>query len=284
MLNQMPIDDVDRLYYTSIYIDAKKSDVSMSLNNRDAQSPDLLKLLANDLRWTILTTLAHSDRRVQELVALAGQPQNLVSYHLRQLRNRKLVSERRSSADSRDVYYSINLDELRADYLAAGAALHPALSEPEATPQARSGEPARVLFLCTHNSARSQMAEGILRHITAGRVVALSAGSAPSQLHPFAAQVLAARGIDIGAQRPKHLDEFMGQHFDYIVTVCDRVREACPTFPGDPERIHWSFPDPAATEGPPDVQIAAFEQIARQLATRIRYLLTLIEREKGFPI
>ena len=85
----------------------------------------------------------------------------------------------------------------------------------------------------------------------------------------------------ISQQQSKHIDEFHGQSFDYIVTVCDRVRESCPTFPGDPERVHWSFPDPAAVEGPEKERYHAFEQVAFQLVTRIRYLLILIEREKG---
>jgi protein-tyrosine-phosphatase len=88
-------------------------------------------------------------------------------------------------------------------------------------------------------------------------------------------------GIDIKQQRSKHLDEFRDQSFDYIVTVCDRVRESCPTFPGDPERVHWSFPDPAAVEGSEQERYHAFEQVALQLVTRIRYLLILIEREQG---
>src|SRR5689334_9204730 len=97
----------------------------------NTQPPDLLKLLANDLRWAIVALLARGDRRVQEIIGLVGEPQNLVSYHLKQLRGHAIVRERRSSADSRDVYYSLNLDELRASYLATGAALHPTLGEAE---------------------------------------------------------------------------------------------------------------------------------------------------------
>ncbi len=88
-------------------------------------------------------------------------------------------------------------------------------------------------------------------------------------------------GIDVGQQRSKHLDEFRDQPLDYIVTVCDRVRESCPTFPGDPERVHWSFIDPAAVEGSDGERYKAFEQVALQLMNRIRYLVILVDREKG---
>src|SRR5512134_3279626 len=135
---------------------------------------DFLKLLAHDIRWRILLALSRSDHRVEELVKQIKQPHNLISYHLKRLRLQKLVSERRSSADARDIYYSLNLDHFREMYLEAGQALHPGVSEPFSTPQpqtkALSGIPARVLFLCTHNSARSQMAEGLLRELGHNKV------------------------------------------------------------------------------------------------------------------
>ena len=244
--------------------------------------PDFLKLLAHDLRWSLVTALAGSDHRVHELVQLLDQPMNLVSYHLRQLRDQQLVTERRSSADGRDVYYSLDLDRLRTRYFATGAAIHPALTTRDSAngdapaPQARP--PARVLFLCTHNSARSQMAEGVLRHLGGGRVAAFSAGSQPAHIHPDAVQAMVTIGIDISQQQSKHLDTFAEQSFDYIITVCDRVREVCPLFPNDPERIHWSFADPAALD---DVAARerAFQQTAQQLVTRTRHLLTLIEQQ-----
>jgi protein-tyrosine-phosphatase len=125
------------------------------------------------------------------------------------------------------------------------------------------------------------MAEGILHHLSGGRIEAFSAGSQPTSLHPLAVRTMAKMGIDISQQRSKHLDEFLDQSFDYIVTVCDRVREACPTFPGDPERVHWSFIDPAAVEGSEKDRYKAFGQVALQLTNRIRYLVILIEREKS---
>jgi ArsR family transcriptional regulator, arsenate/arsenite/antimonite-responsive transcriptional repressor / arsenate reductase (thioredoxin) len=244
------------------------------------QPPSFLKLLAHDLRWGLISALARSDHRVNELVRLLDQPMNLVSYHLKQLRDQQLVTERRSSADGRDVYYSLDLDLLRTRYFAAGAALHPVLSTSDSanTDTLRVHPPARLLFLCTHNSARSQMAEGIVRHLGGEHVVAFSAGSQPAEVHPDAVQAMAAIGIDISQQQSKHLDTFAGQSFDYIITVCDRVREVCPIFPNDPEQIHWSFADPAVIEDA-SARERAFQQTAQQLVTRTRHLLTLIERQ-----
>ncbi len=248
-------------------------------------SPTCLKLLAHDIRWNMLVLLARSDYCVQELSHLIQQPHNLVSYHLRQLRSQALVTERRSAADSRDMYYSLNFDTLHTQFFAAADTLHPALSGTDATVQEREAplpeKPIRILYLCTENSARSQIAEALTRHLSKGKVEAYSAGSHPTAVHPFAIRVLAQQGIDISHLRSKHFDEFKGQSFDKIITLCDRVREVCPTFPDDPERIHRSFPNPAAVEGTEQEQYHAFEQVELQLTTRIRYLLALLERERG---
>jgi len=245
---------------------------------------DFLKLLAHDIRWRILLALSRSDHRVEELVKQIKQPHNLISYHLKRLRLQKLVSERRSSADARDIYYSLNLDQFRQLYLEAGQSLHPALSNPDPHllphDNALAASPIRVLFLCTHNSARSQMAEGLLRKLGGDRVEVFSAGSEPTSIHPLATKVMAGADIDLHQHRVKHLNEFLGQNFDYIITVCDRVREVCPVFPGDPEQIHWSFPDPAAIEGDLQIQERGFQDTANQLAIRINYLLLMIERNR----
>jgi protein-tyrosine-phosphatase len=252
------------------------------------KSLHFLKLLAHDVRWNILLILVHSDYCVQELVRLLEQPQNLVSYHLRRLREQDIITERRSTADGRDIYYSLDLDVLHRLYFSTGEALHPALSNVEATIEkevpALSRKPVRVLFLCTANSARSQMAEAILRHLSQGQVEVFSAGSHPTSLHPYAVQTMAAIGIDISGQQSKHYNQYLNQSFDRIITVCDRIKESCPNFPGDPEHIHWSFPDPAAQEGPEEAKYHAFEQTALQLTNRIRFLLILLEREKGGTI
>lgn len=248
-----------------------------------AEPPSFLQLLSHDLRWRIIRALARSDRHVKELVALVDEQPNLVSYHLKRLREKRLVTERRSSADGRDIYYSLDLDLLREMYLATGEALHPGINavgtEERDQEQPATGKPSRVLFLCTANSARSQMAEGILRCLGGDRVEAFSAGSQPSPIHPEAVRVLAGLGVDARAYRSKHLDEYCAQKFDYVITVCDRVREACPVFPGDPERIHWSFADPVIVADD-QVRRQAFDQTARELVTRLRHLLVLIGREK----
>jgi Protein-tyrosine-phosphatase len=247
-------------------------------------APDLFKLLAHDLRWGIVSLLAHSDYSGQELVRFLQQPQNLVSYHLKLLLRQHLIKERRNSADERSIYFSLDLETLQSLYLTSGIALHPALricgnlsdTAPESWIAAE--KPLRVLFLCTHNSARSQMAEGMLRTLSHGRIEVLSAGSQPAELNPMAIQAAASLGVDIQHQHAKNMDEFLGQSFDYVITVCDRVRETCPTFPGEPERIHWSIPDPIMVEGAKEERYQAFEQIAQQLMLRIRYFLLSIEQ------
>ena len=248
------------------------------------QPLDFLKLLAHDIRWRILLALSRSDHRVEELVKQIKQPHNLISYHLKRLRLQQLVSERRSSADARDIYYTMNLDRFREMYQETGQALHPGVSEPSSTPQLQTKTvlrtAVRVLFLCTHNSARSQMAEALLRELGHARVEVFSAGTEPAGLHPMAIKVMSMRGIDMSRQRSKHLEEYVGQEFDYVISVCDRVREVCPIFPGEPEHIHWSFADPVAVEGNEEAQETAFDDIARELTTRIQYLLLVLNRNR----
>ena len=247
--------------------------------------PGVLKLVAHDIRWNLLQLLAHSDYRVHDLVRMLKLPQNLVSYHLKQLRQGQLVTERRSSADERSVFYSLDVELFQGLYLTAGEMLHPAVTAmavPERQDDMRVSVPRRVLFLCTENSARSQMAEALLRHLSRGTVEAFSAGSIPApQIHPLARRCMEKRGIDMSQAVPKHFETFVGQRFDVIVTVCDRVMESCPTFPGDPERIHWSFLDPATVQGTEAEQLRAFEQTALQLTTRLRLLLTILERKQS---
>lgn len=232
--------------------------------------PPFLGLAGHPVRWHLLSELARSDRRVRELTAALGQPQSLVSYHLGRLRSEGLVTARRSSADGRDAYYRADLARCGELLEAAGAALHPALGRTAASPPL--GRRGSILFLCTGNSARSQMAEALTRHRSEGRVQAFSAGSRPKELHPDAVEAMRELGIDIAGRRTKHLEEFLGQRFDYVVSLCDRVREVCPEFPGAPELVHWSVPDPAA-EG----VFEAFRRTAAELDTRIRFLLHAIE-------
>jgi protein-tyrosine-phosphatase len=191
-----------------------------------------------------------------------------------------MVSSIRSAADGRDSYYTVDLVRCGDVLAASGAALHPALrlaaSPPRRWHRASGSIYARVLFLCTGNSARSQMAQALVEVLTGGAVEAASAGSHPKPLHPNAVQVMRERGIEIAGRRSKHLSEFAEESFDYVVSLCDRVREVCPEFPNHPELIHWSIPDPAR-EGRSDAETyPAFKRTADELAGRVPYLLELI--------
>jgi ArsR family transcriptional regulator, arsenate/arsenite/antimonite-responsive transcriptional repressor / arsenate reductase (thioredoxin) len=241
--------------------------------------PRFLQLAGHPLRWRLLSELARSDRRVGELCEMAGQRQSLVSYHLRRLREGELVTARRSLADGRDTYYVLELSRCGELLMSAGASLHPGLASAVGSQPRRdrgSGR-ARVLFLCTGNSARSQMAEALAEQLSAGMVRAVSAGSHPKPLHPNAVRVMRKRGIDLAGHRSKHLSEFSQRRFDYVISLCDRVREVCPEFPGTPEAIHWSVRDPAREPGTDDETLPAFERTAAELETRIGFLLEAIK-------
>jgi len=225
-----------------------------------------------------MSELADSDYRVRELRTLVGEPQNLVSYHLRLLRDGGLVTSRRSTSDGRDSYYRLDLDRCAQALADIALALHPALhGQPAPSPPADRRLPSgvSVLFSCTGNSARSPIAEALLRHRTGGQVEVASAGSRPkSELHPSAVQVLRDEyGIDVSGQRPRHLDSLRGHPFDYVITLCDKVREVCPDFPGHPRRVHWSTPDPAPVADTDDAGYPVFRRIAADIDTRIRHLL-----------
>lgn len=140
---------------------------------------------------------------------------------------------------------------------------------------AEESEKRRVLFLCTHNSARSQMAEGWLRALAPDRFEASSAGTEPRGIHPLAVRAMAEVGIDIsaaGGHRSKRLEEFIGEGqppMDLVVTVCDDAAEACPFFPGARRQEHWSFPDPSAVTGTEDERLDAFRQVRDAIGVRI---------------
>jgi ArsR family transcriptional regulator, arsenate/arsenite/antimonite-responsive transcriptional repressor / arsenate reductase (thioredoxin) len=270
----------------------------------------VVRLLGDPVRWRLMRQLASGDQRVRELVAAVGQPQNLVSYHLRQLRLGGLVTARRSSFDGRDTYYSLDLDGCAKALAGAAVALHPGLAPAPAVggqsavpgwpvapqsawpqsaapqpavmpgPPAVSGPPAvpRVLFVCTGNSSRSPMAEGLLRHRAGTRVAAASAGIRPKPVHPHAVAVMRDRyGVDIAGHRPVQAQTAARERFDYVISLCDKAREDCPEFTGGPRLIHWSLPDPAAGEsglaGYP-----AFERSAAELDARIGFLLPVLDR------
>jgi protein-tyrosine-phosphatase/DNA-binding transcriptional ArsR family regulator len=247
-----------------------------------ASTPAFVRLAAHPLRWRLLTELAASDYRVRELVELVDQPQNLVSYHLRLLRSGGLVTAGRGSFDGRDSYYHLDLDRCAQALAATSAALHPALRLDAASPATPVDQSPRiaVLFMCTGNSARSPIAEALLRHHATDHVKVASAGSHPrQQLHPNAVRVLRTEyGIDVVAQRPRHVDTMVGRRFDYVISLCDRVREVCPEFPDNPRRAHWSIPDPATAGDTDEASYPAFQRTAADLDNRIRYLLPTLAR------
>ena len=123
--------------------------------------------------------------------------------------------------------------------------------------------------MCTHNSARSQMAEGLLRHLTEDRFEAYSAGTEATHVRPQALRVMSELGIDISGQESKTLDRYLGEPFDYVITVCDEANEACPFFPGAAERLHWSLPDPAAAEGTEEERLEVFRSVRDRLKDHI---------------
>ncbi|MGH3207716.1 MAG: metalloregulator ArsR/SmtB family transcription factor [Trebonia sp.] len=246
-----------------------------------APVPTVLRLIAEPVRWRLMQELARGDRRVRELTDAVGQPQNLVSYHLRQLRAGGLVSARRSNFDGRDTYYRLDLDGCAGALSASVSALHPGLgshlSAPETAVAPRSG-PTRVLFVCTGNSGRSPMAEALLRHRAGASVDTVSAGVTPKPLHPDAVAVmLDQHGIDISGHQPTRVEAVASKSFDFVITLCDKAREHCPVFPRQPGLVHWSMPDPAAAEG--DLAgYAAFVRTAADLDTRIRYFLPVLRQ------
>ena len=132
-----------------------------------------------------------------------------------------------------------------------------------------------VLFLCTHNSARSQMAEGVLRHLAGDRFEVHSAGTEATAVRPQAIEVMCELGIDISGQESKALERYLGQPFDYVITVCDEANEACPVFPGAIRRLHWSFEDPAQAPGSEEERLCVCRSVRKQIVERIR--LELLE-------
>ena len=244
---------------------------------RTTALPDVARffhLLADETRVLIVRLLALSDFRASEIGEAVHLPSNAVSYHLKQLRSLGLLRDRRSTADARDVYYHLDLDRLLLLYAAGGESLFPGMTvtpdghEPPDAPM----RPLRVLFLCTHNSARSQLAEGILRSMGGGQVEAFSAGNEPTEVDPDAIAVLREWGIDPTPHHAKSLVTFAGERFDYIITVCDRVRDVCPVFPSDPAHVHWSLADPGAIADS-ERRRQLLHTLALELQTRIRYLL-----------
>ena len=128
---------------------------------------------------------------------------------------------------------------------------------------------ARVLFLCTHNSARSQMAEGLLRHLAGDRFEAMSAGTEATRVRPLAVRAMGEVGVDISGQESKALNRYLDETFDYVITVCDDANDACPFFPGTESRLHWSFEDPSKAEGTEEERLAVFRSVRDRIRSRI---------------
>jgi protein-tyrosine-phosphatase/DNA-binding transcriptional ArsR family regulator len=251
-----------------------------------ADLPAFVRLAAHPVRWRLLAELAHSDYRVRELVTRVEEPQNVVSYHLRLLRDGGLVTVTRSSFDGRDSYYHLDLDRCAAALAESGAALHPALDsalDSALHPTLRrdvvpSVPRVAVLFVCTGNTARSPIAEALLRRHTGGHATVTSAGSRPGpHLHPNTVRVLReVFGIDVSDQRPRHLDAVADRTFDCVITLCDRAREVCPEFGHRPLRVHWSIPEPAGAGDSDAASYPAFQRTAADIDTRIRHVLPVL--------
>jgi protein-tyrosine-phosphatase/DNA-binding transcriptional ArsR family regulator len=243
----------------------------------DLTPPEFLQLAGHPLRWRLLGELARSDRTVHELTGLIDEAQNLVSYHLGKLRDGGLVSMRRSSFDGRDAYYTADLTRVAELLSATAGDLHPGIRLTSPSGDAEGLRPASVLFLCTGNSSRSQMAEAFTRDRSGGVVTAYSAGSQPKPIHPNAIRVMRDEyGIDLAGHEPKHFGVFADHHFDWVISLCDKVREVCPEFPGQPETIHWSIADPAAGGADDDASYSVFQQTAAELESRIGFLLAVL--------
>lgn len=142
-------------------------------------------------------------------------------------------------------------------------------------------DPIRVLFVCTHNSARSQIAEALLGQYGGADFEVYSAGTEATKVNPFAVQVLAKAGIDWSAAKSKTITQFLGDRFDYVITVCDRAKETCPVFPGSENTLHWGLDDPSEVDGDDEVKLAAFEQTTTEVSARLRPFLEIALRAAG---
>lgn len=241
---------------------------------------DLGALLVDPMRRQLMAMLMLNDVVLNDLADAVRLPPETVAALLEPFLSTGVISQRRSDAHADQLYYHLDLDLLHTLDMAEAI-------EPPATVSALEGTSASVqqatrpgiLFLCTRNSARSQLAEGLTRLLSKGQVDAFSAGNQPGYVHPMAIEILTDLHVDISDQYSKHLDQFLGQNFDYVITVCDNARETCPVFPGAKRTIHWSIPDPAIVEES-EARSRAFSRVATELQNRIRYLLILLERER----
>lgn len=234
-------------------------------------------------RLVIISLLSTGPMLVSDICNASGLSLTLVSQHLRILRDSGMVQAERDSKDARAVWYSLNPQRIKeiqtalsmvfdmtkiVDCRGLGAKQSPNLSR----------EKFRVLFLCSGNSARSQMAEALLQHYGKGLIEARSAGTHPREVHPLTIKVLTEIGLDTKGLKTKHYSVFNQESFHYVITVCDRANEECPDFKGDYQRIHWSIADPVK-DGNEDELINVFKQTREELAGRIELFVHAHRRE-----
>jgi protein-tyrosine-phosphatase len=224
-------------------------------------------------RLTIIALLSTGPMLVGDICIASGLPLTLVSQHLRVLRESGMVWAKRDGKDARAVWYSLNPERIKEIQTALSMVFDMAkmvdrrIFETKQSPELFR-EKFRVLFLCSGNSARSQMAEALLQHYGSGLMEARSAGTHPREVHPLTIKVLSEIGIDTTGLKAKHYSVFGQESFRYVITVCDRANEECPDFHGDYQRIHWSIADPVKGENE-DELINVFKQTRQELAGRI---------------
>lgn len=185
-------------------------------------------------------------------------------------RQRAAIERQRADLDRIDS----ELIDLEGAIAAAGRARHP--EERRLMPD----RPIRILFVCTGNSARSQMAEAMLRQMGGDDFEVASAGTEPKGVNPYAVRVLGEIDVDWSRARSKSVAEFLDEHFDYVITVCDRARQVCPVFPGEHDSLHWGLDDPAEVEGTDEQKLAAFRRTQTELAVRLRPFVELARRAR----
>ena len=244
-----------------------------------------MKALGEVNRLRVYALLSMGPMSVGDLGITLGLSQALISHHLAVLKAAGLIADHRSPHDGRVIFYTVNKDRLRDLYgelsllLDPIRALDPRPTPPDPTRRTAMSGPIRALFLCTGNSARSQMAEALLHDKGEGLFEAFSAGTHPKALNPLTIKIMDEKGIDVRGQRSKDVAEFLADRFDYVITVCDSANEECPVFPGDYERIHWSFEDPAAATGDEERRLTVFRRVRIAIENRIALFINAHRRE-----
>ena len=236
------------------------------------------------LRLRLLLALAQREYTLAELTESLDVPPIVAAQELSALCEARLVGRYAPADGSLLTTYALDRTQLDTQCTMALAVFFPGFDE-ERVPLIEDEDltipQPRVLFLCTYNAASSQMAEGILHHLSAGRVAAFSAGSAPTALHPLAIQTLAQAGIDVSDHRPKHLALYRDMRFDYVITLCDCRSEICPTFPGTAEHHLWPVADPSLDAESEEARRAAFARTADDLMGRVCAFLQHLEQHHG---